>query len=128
MTRLYLSVTLLLTGCAQTSRSASQSSGDEIRGLYESGYESRHFVLCGDPDGVRRPVEFAPGARPKHWPDGVPGGYNSTVYFVRWRGTIAARKRTAMGIRTDLPPIVVNEVLEVRAPRRGECGWRPDRP
>jgi hypothetical protein len=60
--------------------------------------------------------------------DGVPGGYNSVVYFVRWRGTVAPRERSAMGVRTDLPPLVVSEVLEVRAPRRGECGWQPPRP
>lgn len=118
----------LLLGCVPPSHSLPATSDNEVRGLFETGYESRHFIACGDADRIRRPVEFVPGAAPAQWPEGVPGSYNSRVYFVRWQGAVAPRERVPIGSRTDLPPFVVSHVSAVRAPRRGECGWQPSRP
>ena len=97
---------------------------DEHRGLYEIGFEANHFQPCRAARSDRYPVQFLPGARPTEWPDGAPGSFNSTLYYVRWRGTLAPIQRVPLGTAPLARPITVTEVLEIRAPRRGECGWR----
>ena len=119
----YLAVGLLMAGCVRAPRPAPLP--DEHRGLYEIGYEANHFRPCDGGDREYYQVEFAPGTRPTVWPEGAKGAFNSTLYYVRWRGALDPVQRVPLGT----PPIDrrfrVVEVLEIRAPRRAECGWSP---
>ena len=93
---------------------------DEMRGLFETGYEAQDFRPCDSTAVWSRGVRFAPGVELPNTAPGGRGAYNSVVYFVRWRGEV-----TAPDPGTLRRAVIVQEVLEMRPPRRGECGWRP---
>jgi hypothetical protein len=113
---------LVVSACAQTRR---PTTADEFHGLYEVGIEVNHFRPCAKRDGLAYPVQLGAVAWPANVPEGAPGAFNSTVYYVRWRGTLDPGVRVPLGS----PPVPrwfrVTEFLEARTPRRGECGWTP---
>jgi hypothetical protein len=114
-----------MAGCAHA-RPVPAPLADEVRGLFETGYEAHHFRPCTPSDALvwrLRPDPGIPLATPR---TGGQGAYNSYVYYVRLRGavdTLAAPDPGSIGGRVFL----VHEVLEIRPPRRGECGWSPGR-
>ena len=97
----------------------------EFHGLYEVGVEVDHFRPCAKQEGLAYPVQLAPATWPANVPYGAPGAFNSTVYFVRWRGTLDPVVRVPLGSPPAPRWFRVAEILEVRAPREGECGWSP---
>ena len=98
-------------------------SPDTVVGLYETGFEPRGFRLC-DPavDGLWRPVQLPAKVDPSRWP-GTPTGMSAVMHYVRWRGRLAEPVPGGTGRPLAL---IVSEVLEVRAARRGDCSWRPN--
>ena len=66
--------------------------------------------------------ERTAGAPGDEWPQGEEGGeMGATRYFVRWRGRL--RGPGFFGhMGGSLYELAVAEVLEIRAPRRGDCG------
>lgn len=98
---------------------------DEMRGLFEVGYEAYDFRPCSPPDALARPVRPDPGVSLATTEKGGRGGFNSFVFYVRLRGVVDS---AAAPDPTRRPRALrVHEVLEIRDPRRGECGWLPGR-
>lgn len=110
---------LTATACA-AHRATPTPFSDEMRGLFETGYEAYDFRPCDSTAVWPRGVRFAAGVEPPSTARGGRGSYNSVVYFVRWRGTV-----TAPDPATFRRAVIVREVIEIRQPLRGECGWRP---
>jgi hypothetical protein len=118
-------VGFVVIGCAHA-RLVPAPLQEEVRGLFEVGYEAYDFRPCTPADALIRRIRPDPGVSLATPSKGGRGAYNSYVYFVRLRGapdTLAAPEPTRAGGRT----FVVHEVLEIRAPHRGECGWAPGR-
>ena len=93
---------------------------DEMRGLYESGFEPRGFRLCDESvDGIWRAVRLPASADASSWP-GTPTGMSAVMSYVRWRAALAEPVPGGTGRARE---VIVREVLEVRAARHGDCGW-----
>lgn len=92
-----------------------------MRGLYERGFEPRGFRLCDTSldGGVWRPVQLPSTVNTYNWP-GTPTGMSAVMTYVRWRGQLATLVKGGTG---NARAVIVREVLEVRAAKRGECGW-----
>lgn len=117
-------MSLAICACARA-RSGPAPLPDEVRGLFEIGYESYDFRPCTPTDALTRRLRPDSGVSLSLPGKGGRGGYNSYVYFVRLRGAVdsLAVPNPGGGVRDFL----VHEVLEIRPPQRGECGWRPGR-
>ena len=91
-------------------------------GLYETGYEPSGFRLCSDTAGGGNwhKVRFQPGVKTT----GI--GTRTTdrtrlVTIVRWRAKIAPPG--SVGPVGWPQPIIVEKMMDERAPQIGECGW-----
>lgn len=128
-------------GCASHGASSSRRSG-EAHGLFLVGFETTMFRSCdaGDWDHERmeswqvervesdtlvlrvaRDREVVPG---RFAPAGV---IPADVYYVRWVARRLPPRHVAEAgtIRIlNAPTLAVEQVLEVRTPRKGECGYR----
>lgn len=107
--------------CYSASRGI-ESAPNEMVGLYERGYEPRGFRLCSDTasGGNWHKVQFQPGVKT----NGT--GTRTTdrsrlVTIVRWRAKIAPPGST--GPVGWPQPVIVEKVIDERAPQIGECGW-----
>ena len=107
--------------CQATSARATQGYADEIVGLYETGFEPRGFRFCDTTvdGGIWRPVQLPNGVSTTNWP-GTPTGMSAAMTYVRWRGELAP---LIIGGTGNARGVIVREILEVRAARRGDCGW-----
>jgi hypothetical protein len=107
--------------CHSTSARATPRYPDEIIGLYETGFEPRGFRFCDTAadGGIWRPVKLPKGVSAYDWP-GTPRGMSAVLAYVRWRGGLAPLVKGGTG---DARAVIVREILEVRAARRGDCGW-----
>jgi hypothetical protein len=93
-------------------------------GLYEMGYEPSGFRMCDDTARVDRwrGVRFLPGVSPSQWPATRTRDNSRVVSLVRWKGKIV--KPSGSGaMRVPSTVVIVHELLDVRAPRVGDCGW-----
>jgi hypothetical protein len=120
-----LALAALLSGCTGFQQVA--SGPGEYRGLYFDGFEGNVFQPCDGSLGGQSTfrVEWDSTAAPRAWPEGRPSGPGGTAYYVRWRAELPAVQRVLLGQPPLERRLRVLEVLEVRAPRDGECGWRP---
>jgi hypothetical protein len=114
---------VLMLGCAW--HRAPAPLPDEFRGLLRSAFEASSFLPCNAPDSAAHGVRFDPGAAPETWPVGaVSRDEASGVHYVRWRARVAPYGLMPLGGQSTVPAYWVFEVLEIRAPRRGECGYQ----
>ena len=120
--RLFLVVTTVGISCCSTYVRATLRYADEMVGLYETGFEPRGFRSCdttGD-GGIWRPVQLPKNINSSDWA-GTPTGMSAVLRYVRWRGELAPVVDGGTG---DARAVIVREVLEVRAARPGDCGWK----
>ena len=120
----FMVVALVASACARP-RPVPARRPDEMRGLLEVGYEAYDFRPCAPTAAVTRRVQTDSGVSFASSQHGGKGGFNSQVYYVRMRATVdtAGPPDPSRGPRA----VRVHEVLEMRPPRRGECGWVPGR-
>ena len=110
---------------------------DEFRGHWSAGFETSAFVPCaGAPPSGRISVDWDQRAYARaleRWPR-VPERDGVARYYVRWRGALrgpapgadTARGRVPLGagyghLAASMYEFHVIDVLEMRAPRRGDC-------
>ena len=114
---------VLALGCARHRSPAPVS--DEFKGLLRSTFEASSFLPCNAPDSAAHGVRFYPGVEPEAWPAGaVSRDETRGVHYVRWQARIAPSGPTPLGGTSTAPAYWVYKVLEIRAPRRGECGYQ----
>ena len=122
-------VTLLAAlGCAH--RRETTQRAVELRGLYRVDFETSRFQPCADSGRLGYRVR----ADSTRWTQSVLSRGAATrsggmVYYVRWVAEIlpdTAPPLPAGWVRIGGGPTVrVRDVLEMRPPQAGECGWRP---
>ncbi|HEX6576191.1 MAG TPA: hypothetical protein VF042_14585 [Gemmatimonadaceae bacterium] len=106
----------------------------EFRGHYTSGFETSDFRPCNGLPPERKVfgedvdssawVVFSSKVDPMKmkWPEFPDTVYTPTVY-VRWMGTLTGPASYGhMGVATY--QLVVDRILEIRKPKRGDCGAR----
>jgi hypothetical protein len=93
------------------------------------GMEGGLFRLCNDSTGFGQAVGLQAGVpQPTPWPEGGRStyrGWTLDAYYVRWvlqNFGDPARSDSVNHISSG-PRLVVTNILELRAPRPGECGW-----
>lgn len=102
-------------------------------GLYSRGLEANHFVECDSAGGDARAwpvrIDSAQAARFKA-EDSAPGAFHDAVYLVVWRASYHVTPPASPPRMAPPGPrwLEVSEVLSVRAPGAGECGYSPPRP
>ena len=113
---------LTLANCRITPGIGSSTHPDEMQGLYEMGLEPRGFRLCDKSvdGGIWRPVQLPSDVSIDNWP-GTPTGMSAVMAYVRWRAELAPVVKGGTG---NARAVIVREVLEVRAARSGDCGWK----
>jgi hypothetical protein len=127
----FIRVSLLFAagGCAAQRHTVATGTRD-ARGIYMAGMEGGLFRECNDSAGSGQTIAFEPGAeRPTPLPNGGRStwhGWTYHVYYVRWmvRDRGSAVQSDSMVRITSRPRLAVTNILEFRAPRPGECGWR----
>ena len=115
------------TSCAHR-RETAQPPAD-MRGLYRVDFETNRFQPCADSGRLGYRVR-ADSAR---WTQrGRPQGAatpSGTIYYVRWVADVlpdTAPPPPPGSVRIGGGPTVrVRDILEMRPPRDGECGWHP---
>jgi hypothetical protein len=115
---------LVVIGCARP-QPVPAPLADEVRGLLEVGYEAYDFRSCAPSDAPARRVRPDSGVSLATSQNGGKGAFNSQVYYVRVRGALDSVGPLDPG--GGPRALHVHAVLEIRPPRRGECGWVPGR-
>jgi hypothetical protein len=126
---LFLVTPLAAAGCAGRHSPPAALQG-ETRGLYTTGFEVSHFRPCEDRPGFGARIAFdsAAAAQFQEWADRTDSASDRWpygVYYVRWvlRDLPELPPPPPGFIRIgDGPRRAVTRILEVRAPRAGECG------
>jgi hypothetical protein len=111
----------VVSACKGTAARIARAAPSEIVGLYERGIEPRGFRLCSDSSRFAwRGVDFAPDIT-TNWPYTYTNDRSRVVTLIRVRGAIGPPEKRGAIV---LPGRVrVEKVLEVRAPKLGDCGW-----
>ena len=120
--RLLVVFTSVCVSCRSTYSRAQPAYSDEMVGLYETGFEPRGFRFCDPTEdgGVWRPVQLPKSIDFSDRP-GTPTGMSAVMRYVRWRADLAP---VVSGGTGNARAVIVHEVLEVRAARPGDCGWK----
>lgn len=95
---------------------------DEYRGIFHSGFEANRFTGCDERSPIRYDVAIVDSAAAAAIRSGAatPAPMSSVYQYVRWRARVRDEPRSMSAPRPLT--LEVFEVLEVRAPRPGECG------
>ena len=125
----FLPLLLLTAGCAARGAAPKPVTAEQ-RGIYLQGMEGGRFRFCQDSTGFGQSVAIQAGAE-EPTPRPVGGrstyqGWTYRAYYVRWMLRDlrdVPQPDSVLGIRSS-PQLAVTKILEWRAPRPGECGWR----
>jgi len=106
-------ITVVPSGCDQRPFDVVRG---ELTGHWAFGFELDDFVPCGDTTRhawVERRIVRPDAQRPLPEGEDYDGG---TRWFVRWRGALIGPRGFTKRYR-----MVVEDVIEIRAPRAGDC-------